>query len=313
MRSGQIGNLLGFDDLNTAPVLAATTVILSAVLIVLLRSGRRRLALPATGAVLFVWGIALAAYVFPKVLSEHEYLAQSSLGQRPVAERDWIDAVVPGDATVALVPSAINSRGDAALPRGTSTDQAVWWEAEFWNKVVRRNYRHVGAASYTPFVDEAMELNRASGRVHTSGSESAYLVWAPSNVRIGLEAHVVASYPDLALLRPGRPYRAAWATNVSDDGTMTSDRFALTVYGRQRAGARLHRIELLLAPGAESRDRYRVRGPGVQLDGRIAAAPTVSLDVCVPAAGREIVRVETQRNSQARLVRVRVDASTVRC
>ena len=313
-RAGQVGSIFGFDDLGPAPVLAVATVLLSAALIVILRSGRRRIALPAAGAILFVWSLALTAYVFPKVLTEHEYLAQISLGIRPVAERDWIDAAVSGDAEVALVPSGINSRGDVPIPLGTSTSQGVWWEAEFWNKAVRRNYSYAGTPTYAPFPVETMELDEQSGRLRVTGGESDYLVWAPSNVLVGLEGTKVASYPDLVLYRPRRPYRATWATaGVADSGTVPTGRFELTMYGRQGAGARRHRVGLLLAPGASRRDGYRVRGAGVDLRGRMATEPWVSFEVCVAAARPETVRIRTDQASQARLVRVSVDASSDPC
>lgn len=312
-RAGQVGSVLGFDDLGTAPVLAAATVLLSVVLIVVLRSGRRRLALSATGAVLLVWSIAVTAYVFPKVLYEHELLAQGALGKRPVADRDWIDAAVSGDADVALVPSAINSRGGSPIPLGTTTNQAVWWDAEFWNQSVRSNYSYAGTPTYAPFHLETMELEEESGRLRVTGGESEYLAWAPSNVRLGLDGVAVASYPDLVLYRPRRPYRASWATDVADDGTMASNRFRLTVYGRQRTGARLHRVRLLLAPGAPRLDRYQVRGARVDLRGRITAAPAVSFDVCVPAGRRKTVGVATDPGSRARLVAVGLDATSARC
>jgi hypothetical protein len=313
-RAGQIGSVFGLNDLGTAPVLAATTALLSAALILLLRSRRRALALPATAGILLVWSVAVTAYVFPKVLTEHEYLAQGALGKRAVADRDWIDAAVSGDATVALLPSAINSRAGSPIPLGTNTNQAVWWEAEFWNKAVRRTYGYPGAPTYTPFPLQAMALDADSGRLRVSGEESDYLVWAPSNVLVGLDGTPVASYRDLLLYRPERPYRAAWATSgVADDGRLPTGRFGLTVHGRQREGARLHRVRLLLVPGVPRLDRYRVRGAGVDLRGRMSAAPPVSFDVCVRAGGREPLRVATDPASQARLVKVDVDASSAPC
>lgn len=313
-RAGQIGSIFGFDDLGAAPVLAAATALLSAALIFLLRSRWRGLALPATASVLLVWSVAITAYVFPKVLIEHESLAQGVLGKRPVADRDWIDSAVSSNAMVGLVPSAINSRGGSAIPLGTSTNEAVWWDAEFWNKAVRRSYGYPGAPTYTPFPTETMELEPDSGRLRVTGGESDYVVWALSNVLVGLDGTPVASHTDLLLYQPHHPYRAAWATaGVADAGTLSAGRFELTLYGRQPEGARLHRVTLLFAPGDPRRDSYRVRGAGVDLGGRMASPPSVSFQVCVRAASRATVRVATDPRAQTRLVQVDVDASSARC
>ncbi len=205
-RAGQIGSIFGFDDLGPAPVLAAATVT------ALRRPHRHPPQRPAAHrppgdrsrtvrvehrphSLRVPEGPVLSTSTSPR--------ARSGTGRSPSATGST-------PSCPAMRPSRScrprSTRAETPPSRSrTSTDQAVWWEAEFWNKVVRRNYSHVGTASYTPF----RRRGDGAGRAHPGAyipreRDRTYLVWAPSNVR-SVSRDVVASYPDLVLYRPRSP------------------------------------------------------------------------------------------------------------
>ena len=239
-RVGQVRDLTGI-DLSNGLALAIGTAAAAAILVWLLQSARRRVALAGLGLALALWGVALTAYSAPKVRAEHESLAVQGLGTTaPLDDRDWIDDALPSGATAGLVPSIINARAGIPIPSGTVTEQGVWWEAEFWNKSVVRSYVYRDAIDYAPYKREAMTLDRRSGALRVTGDETPYLVVAKSNVRVAPEGEVVASRGDLDLYEPTRPYRAEWATGgVSDGGATRGDRGPAHGVRTPRVGARI--------------------------------------------------------------------------
>jgi hypothetical protein len=299
-RAGQLG-------LSNRVLVAIVGLVAAAVVVALLRLGRRRLALLAVGGGVAVWGVALMAYCGPKAQAEHDAFAKQALGTiPPLHDRDWVDQAVPSGATVGMVPSPVNARGGQAIPLGTVTDQGVWWEAEFWNKTVRRAYQFDGAVGYAPYASQAMGIRRATGELTPGGARAPYLLVADSNVRVGLAAPAVAHGPDLTLYHtPGR-YLASWfATGLDDNGRPGSATrpIRLTVYGRGRGGPRTHTVALSLSGSARA---LVVRGPGVQRRVPVSSRRLLSVPVCVPAGGSRALTVAGGRPDALRLVGVRV-------
>jgi hypothetical protein len=312
-RGDQVGDLLGFGRFGAAPILVAATIGASTALIALLRAERERLALGALGFGLMVWTVALTLYVSPKVKEEHESLAQGILGPRPLESRDWIDDAVSPGADVGLVPSDINSRGGSAIPRGTAIDLGVWWDAEFWNKSVRRVYTYAGAATYAPFHAQEMKLDPHSGRLGVVGPEADFLAVGWANVRLAPEGQQVAQHDDLVLIRARRPYRAAWATQgVFDDGSMSGAAGKLVVYGHRGGGARVQRVLLVLASGAAGAP-YRVREHGLDRRGRITATGRISFPLCVRQSSPQTAWFDLRHVNHPRLIRVQVTPTSRRC
>jgi hypothetical protein len=141
------------------------------------------------------------------------------------------------------------------------------------------------------------------------GTRAPYLLLADSNVRLGLDAPVVAHGPDLSLFRPGGRYAASWTTRgVDDNGRPLSTRrpIRLTVYGRGGPGARRHTVALAFAGSTPRTSALTVRAPGVRRRVTVAGRRLLSLDSCVPAGASRTVTVSGGRPEAVRLVGVRV-------
>ena len=308
-RVGQVGGWVGLDGLNNAAALALGTAVAALILVVLLRSSRRRLALAGLTCVLVVWCAALTGYAGPRLQSEHDALAAQALGTVPAQDdRDWIDSAVSPDTTAALVPSAINSRFGNPIPPGTVTEQGVWWEAEFWNKSVRRSYLYDGAEEpYTSFLKEDMGLEERSGRLRVTGGESPHLLVANSNVRLGVDGEVVKRGADLSLYRPRRPYRAAWTSKgVADGGGLDARRGArLTVYGHHASGHRASTVALSLAGETGGRP-VTLRGAGRPRLIHVPRRRLLAVTVCVPPRDSRSLALTGKSVGELRLISVSV-------
>jgi len=307
-RVGQLGSLVGLDDLSNASGLALGMAAAAAILVVLLRSSRRRLALAGLTGGLVVWCVALTHYSGPRLQSEHDALAAQALGTVPAQDdRDWIDSALSPDATAALVPSAINSRFGNPIPPGTVTEQGVWWEAEFWNKSVRRSYLYDGAEEpYTSFLKEDMRLDGRSGRLRVTGGESPHLLVANSNVRLGVDGEVVKRGADLSLYRPRRPYRAAWASRgVADGGGLDRRGARLTVYGHHASGRSSSTVTLSLAGETGGRP-VRLRGAGTARLIHVPGRRLLSATVCVPSSESRSLSLTGRSLKELRLISVSV-------
>jgi len=293
-------------DVGNGVALALLGVVAAAVVVVLVRSGRRQAALAGVTVGVVAWSVALTAYIGPILRGEHDGFAVSALGKVPAQDqRDWVDAEV-GDAQVGLVPSAVNARAGEPVPPGTVTDQGVWWEAEFWNKAVTTSYLFEGAADYTPYTTQAMTLDRRTGALGGTAYEAPFLLMANTNVRLGIAGRPVETGPDLTLLRPDRPYRAAWATTgVDDRGGLGAAKGGarVTVYGRHAAGRRSYTVALALS--GRSRRPVSVQGDGVARQVPVAGRRLVGATVCVPARGARPVRLDGNL-AKVRLLSVRV-------
>ena len=210
----RVTNPFGLGGMDPAYAFAAISVVVALALAWLLRSGRRTIALAAVGIGLTVWCAALTAYSAPKLLFEHENLAKVGLGgDLPLDQRSWIDRAVGEDATVGLAPSPLASRDGKPIAEDAVIEPSVWWEAEMWNRSVRRSYVYDDLRDWTPYASRAVTLRRATGRLATEGDLAPYLVVANTNVRFAPAGRVVARTRDLRLIRPERPYRAAWVTS----------------------------------------------------------------------------------------------------
>lgn len=303
----QVGSLFGVGAPSNGLVLGVGAGLAALLLAWLIRSGHRRVALFAFGVGVGLWCLVLTVYVAPKVQAEHESFAIQALGSvPPIAKRDWIDAAVTDSATVALLPSVVNARDGKVIPMGTVTDQGVWWQAEFWNKSVRRSYLYGSAADYTPYAKQTMRLDRRTGRLIVTGGEAPYVVAARSNVLVGMEGRTVASNPDLLLRRPRRPYRASWASSgVSNDGVLAPGGASVAVFGGHDGTRRSQRLRLSFA-GQSLASPLRVRGGGSDRMLRVFGRATVSARFCVPSAGSRALRMRIPGATKVRLIGVEV-------
>jgi hypothetical protein len=310
-RAHQLGDLLGFVDLQAAPLLAGGSFLAVAALAELARRGRVRIAFAAVVGVVLVWGVALGRYCMPKVLAEHDSYAQVLLGAgRSDEARNWIDRATPEGASVGMVPSPINARAGQPLLRG-ELDQAVWWDPEYWNRRVDRVYVLNGGQTYTTLPKRLVTLDPRTGALRfSSGGAPSHLLVASADVRFAPRASGgVVTGGDLVLYPVRRPAGAAWATQgVAPDGRFDPTRGAtLTIYPVGGTRPVAHTVTLLLERGRTDRGRFRIRGPGVRVRGEMGVWYRVSLTACVPAGRRWTGRIHVTRTAEPRLAQVRVE------
>jgi hypothetical protein len=220
--------------------------------------------------------------------------------------RDWIDAAVPTDRSVALVPSPLDA-------------PTYWWEAELWNKQVDRVLRVGRGRTYTPFPADRVRIDYADGRL--SGAEpTSYLVLSRRETRFRLAgATPLGRAAPLRLVHVRRPYRLAWAMRgVTADGwTRPGQTARLRLYGH--GGAARRRIVLTLAASrfAPKPIEFELRGGEDVVRGGVdpgGARPPVRLRVCVPAGGHADAALTTAGSSRlpdGRVVALHLDGLEV--
>jgi hypothetical protein len=255
--------------------LAALALALVAALLMWGRPQLPRSAVALSSAmVIAAFGAFEAGYVFER-FAEPAMTRVNSIAE---ARRDWIDAAVPPGTTVALVPSPLEQ-------------SSSWWEAEFWNKAVKRVLRVDGGPTFTPFPVDDVYVDFGEGRLN--GPQPAdFLLVSPKEARFHLRERSVrvVDVTPLKLVRVARPYRLDWATlGVSADGWTTPDHDAvLRLYGNHRRGRRAI-IVVLSAPREAPRPvEFTVEGDGSIRRGTVdpgGTRPPLRLVVCVPAGG----------------------------
>jgi hypothetical protein len=269
-------------DLGDTAFLQLATAV--AVLAVVLLAWRvPRVAIATVASALVVFGAAQALYVF-------EQFVAPSMVREQESRRDWIDAAVPDEASVALVPGGV----EAPVP---------WWEAEFWNRRVDRELQVAGGESFTPFPALETSIDEASGRL-VGEQPSDYLVVAAGETRFGLAAaRTMAAKPPLRLVRVRRPYRLLWTTDgLTRDGWILPDEpVTVRVFGGATAERRAIRLTLASSRFAPRRFDFAVSAAGTTERWSVdpgGARPPVDVTVCVPADGHVDIRLISRGQAQ---------------
>ena len=237
------------------------------------RVARSALAL-STATVIAAFGAFEAGYVFERFAEP----AMTRVNSVAETRRDWIDAAVAPGNIVSLVPSPLDS-------------STHWWEAEFWNKNVKKVLRVDGGPTFTPFPVDDGSVDFAKGRL-TGSQVGTFLVVSPSETRFHLvdEAARVADRTPLRLVRVARPYVLEWATRgVSADGWKRPNRDAvLRLYGNGRRVRRSIVLVLSAPPEAARPVAFTLKVAGSIRRGSVdpgGARPPIRLAICVPARG----------------------------
>jgi hypothetical protein len=228
----------------------------------------------SSATVVAAFGAFEAGYVFERFAEP----AMTRVNSVAVARRDWIDAAVQPGSTVGLVPSPLEQ-------------STYWWEAEFWNKDVKRVLRVDDGPTFTPFPVDEVSVDFTKGKLN--GPQPAdFLVVSPKEERFHLveEAARVADVTPLRLVRVARPYRLEWATRgVSADGWTTPNQEAvLRFYGNGRRARRTIVVVLSAPPEAPTPVTFTFKVDGSIRRGSVdpgGARPPIRLAICVPAAG----------------------------
>lgn len=303
----RVGNLVGLElDPKYALALWAAAAALGVAWLVRVR--RRTLALAAFALAVSVWTLGLTLYAGPRVLAEHENLATVGLGGNvPLAQRGWVDHVVGENADVGIAPAPIASRDGQPTPVGGVESYAVWWEAEFRNRSVGSSFVLIEAGDYTPYSQNPMTIDRASGKLDVDGQEAPFLVVARGTQLYGIAGTEIAQTRDLRLIRPQRPYRAAWSTaRLGDLGTLRPGRpAALAVYGPASGPPRRVRVTALLV-GRTMGLPLTVRSGGSAESLRVFGRRRVERSFCVPADSARRLGLTGPSKSTLRLIQVDV-------
>jgi hypothetical protein len=194
----------------------------------------------------------------------------------PGVRRDWIDAELPANASVALVPNA-HLRAE------------YWWDAEFWNKTVDRALAVDERPIFTPFASSKLSFDADTGEVH--GAEPTdLLVLDSAEARFGLVGTVrLARARPLVLVRVARPYRAAWLVlGAEPDGWIRpGTAVQIRVFGGRR-DARQELVVSLRAPFEATRpQRFFLRSGGSVVGASVLPGGVVSRrsTTCTSARG----------------------------
>lgn len=193
-------------------------------LVLALRSARRP---PLTFAVL--GGVTLlcaleTGYAWDRLLSSSGPSARP-IASSPASARSWVDQAL-GDADDAgMLPYSV---GQEWYPSAIA-----WWDVEFWNTQVTRGYLIGERFTYTPaaFPYDRLRIDPTTGRI--DGDLRGHLVRTTLDARFAPVGAVVATAPELELVRVEQPQRASWLTlGLDDDGWTRAGRpAALRVFG----------------------------------------------------------------------------------
>jgi hypothetical protein len=312
-RLRQVESWFGLHDPGPGLAIAAACVVLAALAMVLIRRGLARAALVGFGIAIGALLTAQLVYALPRVVEDHNGLARTGVGVRPLASRDWVDEQVPQRNTGAVV-GPINERAGQPLADPLA-NLADWWDLAFWNESINRIYRlddySVDALVVGPVAQ--LSLDYATGAVsENSGHPPRQLVLATGEVRFAPEHEgSPVRHGDTTLYRTPLPYRAAWATQgVDDDGSTRLGRPAVVrVFAPRGEQTALTRVSIRVShvPGEGRSHRFTVTSHGVTKLRRFRAIRTERLDVCVRAGGHAEVTLRPQGGTVSGLRILQID------
>jgi hypothetical protein len=261
------------------------------------------------GVVLVVWlaalppavlGVAAVAFLLPfTVLTARKQIDTVASGKgtsgRPVAGPpgtvlDWIDSVLPRDATVAMIP----------FPQSPAfaLDAVRWWDVEFWNRTVQRTLVGPGGLfSYAPFPNTRLRPDWRTGAVPGTDGAPAYVVFALEDTRFRIAGVQHAQNLGLRVIVADRPYRLRWMTRGLDaDGWARPGRPVTVRVYSQRDAPELVGVRLPLGAPASAPARYVARAGGDRASGEVSAGglATLTFRLCVPGRGSAEITLTTE-------------------
>lgn len=209
---------------DVASWLAAGAGLAAVALVVALRTAPRApLALAVLGGVTLLCALE-TGYAWDRLLVSSGPSARP-IAQSPADERSWIDRALGDGDDAGMLPYSYG-------PEWFSSAIA-WWDVEFWNTQVTRGYLVGDRFTYTPasFPHDRLGIDPETGRIH--GDVRGHVVRTTLDARFAPAGVVVATAPELELVRVDQPPRARWMTlGVHDDGWTPAERAAsLRVFG----------------------------------------------------------------------------------
>jgi hypothetical protein len=316
----EVESWFGLHSPGVGSAIAAVCLLLAELAVALTRRGFARPAVAGFGIAIGVFLAAQLVYVLPRVVVDHNGLARTALGVRPLATRDWVDQQVPERSTGAVV-GPVNARAGRPIA-DPLVNLGEWWDLAFWNESVDRIYRfgdyNVDALVIGPIGQLSLDFGSGALSANTA-QQSRQLVLATSDVRFAPEYRgSPVRHGDATLYRTPLPYRAGWATRgVDDDGTTHVGRDAVVrVFGDRGAPTARTRVRILLSAliGAGRSHRYTVTSQGVTKERRVRTSQSEQLEVCVPASGHADVTLRVHgRASGLRILQIDTRPTRARC
>jgi hypothetical protein len=199
---------------------------------------------------------------------------------------NWVDDAVASQR-VAIVPGLVGT-----LPENSD----AWWDVEFWNRSITRQFMFEPSAAATQFPSQPMTLDWSTGGLNVE-RPVRWLVLPANDRRFRPEGRVVRREGRFVLLRASLPLRAVWATRGIDrDGWSEAGQPVVIRLFPSRSGqTRRYRVGLDLTSTVDidGPRPYTIRGgervvPGIVERG---AVEQVRVPVCVPAGGSADLRI----------------------
>lgn len=240
----------------------------------LIQSGRTRLALNASFAVVFAVLLTVTIYTVPKVVKTQNDLINKIYGDRTNEEKAWIDSAT-NDEPVSLV---YTPRLDVTSKKKVRPAERVsnWWDLAFWNGAI--------SAVYVPLAGNPQQYSPLPGAAFTMKPdwETGELKRAPSDKAEYLAQS--ATSPNFAPHYAGTPVTragyttydtgadatASWATQgLTARGWVPPSGATLRVWGSLDETRRIQEVQLTVA----------TKRPSGMLDGfKIEGADQVKID-----------------------------------
>jgi len=219
------------------------------------------LVVPRVPLALMVFVVLLAFSALTLRNAVDRVLASPGLSGRPLAGPpglvlDWVDAVLPEGASVALIPFPVSTAWDTTAIR--------WWDVEFWNRSITTAYVAAdGNFSFTSFPRRTLAIDWATGAIAGTTDAAPFVVSAPDDPRFGLAGSQHAANLGLVVWAVDRPYHATWMSRgLLTDGWSRPGRPAtVRFYGRGRVDPELVEIRIGIHAPSDSAARYRISTP----------------------------------------------------
>lgn len=215
-------------------------------------------------------------------------------GQPPLHRgQDWVDRTLPAGAKAAIVPAYVST---------LDVTRDAWWDVEFWNKDVVRQYFYPPAFGATEFPTQGLLLDERTGALSTP-HPVPYLVMPLAPRHMGIEGTRLATSGLLALYRAPLPLRARWTiSNTNPDGWSSPGQDpVISLYPRRTAGATEPvRVVIDLVSDPSLTDRtFTIAGGVHTVRGEVppGATKTVVVPACIPASGRRTLRIHIPQSS----------------
>ncbi len=195
---------------------------------------------------------------------------------------DWLDTVVPEGESAALVAFPVSTAWDTTAIR--------WWDLEMWNRRVTHAYvAEDENFRYTPFPQQALALDWATGRVADTERAPPYVVAAPGDARFLLAGREQAANLGFVLRRVERPYRALWTSRgLQTDGWTTPGRTAIVrAFARHAGRSELVRLRIHVRAPDLAPAEYRLSAAGQTRTGALEPGETKveTVQICLAGGG----------------------------